>query len=221
MTYRVRVEAAEGATHDTRRLVLERPSGYRFEPGQAAEIALDKDDWREEARPFSFTSLEEDTYLEFVVKIYGSHEGVTKQLGKLAPGSRLLISEPFGTISYRGEGYFIAGGAGITPFMSILRRLHRDGRLGNNKLLYSNRTERDIILKTELDSMLGANVVYNLTHEPNATFHNGLIDARYLRVHAPDISRTFNVCGPDEMVRDIRDILQHLGADVQSLVFEK
>jgi ferredoxin-NADP reductase len=221
MNYRVRVEAAEGVTQDTRRLVLKRPSGYHFEPGQAAEIALDKNDWREEARPFSFTSLEEDDYLEFIVKIYASHEGVTKQLGELTPGRRLLLSEPFGTISYRGEGYFIAGGAGITPFVSILRRLHRDGRLGNNKLLYTNRTERDIILKAELDSMLGPNVVYNLTHESNPAFHNGLINAQYLRLHAPDVSRTFYVCGPDEMVRDVRDILQHLGADVQSIVFEK
>jgi hypothetical protein len=221
MEHSVRVLQLEEVTHDTRRLVLERPEGYRFTAGEAAEIAIDTDAWREECRPFSFTSLDEDEHLEFIIKVYSAHEGVTKQIAGLKPGDRMILTEPFGTIAYRGEGYFIAGGTGITPFVGILRRLHRDGRIGDNKLLYSNRSERDIILKNELDVILGDNVVYNLSHETRRGYHAGLIDASYLKRHAPDTSRFYYVCGPDEMVRDIRDILQHLGADTQSVVFEE
>lgn len=221
MEHAVRVLQLDAVTHDTRRLVLERPAGYRFEAGQAAEIAVDTPSWREECRPFSFTSLEEDEHLEFIIKIYASHEGVTKQIAGLEPGDRMIITEPFGTIRYRGEGYFIAGGTGLTPFIGILRRLHRDGRIGANKLLYSNRSERDIILKNELDRMLGDNVLYNLSHDSRHGYHSGIIDAAYLKRHAPDTTRYYYVCGPDEMVRDIRDILQYLGADAQSVVFEE
>jgi hypothetical protein len=221
MEYSVQVVQLDEVTHDTRRLVLTRPEGYEFEPGQAAEIAIDRPAWRDECRPFSFTSLGEDDYLEFIIKIYPSHEGVTRQIAQLKPGAKMILTEPFGTIRYRGEGYFIAGGAGITPFLGILRRLDRDGRIGDNRLLYSNRTERDIILKDELDRMLGENVIYNLSHDHRHGYTSGIINAQYLMHHAPDTSRYFYVCGPDEMVRDVSDILTYFGAEPQSLVFEE
>ncbi|MFP4373274.1 MAG: FAD-binding oxidoreductase [Spirochaetaceae bacterium] len=221
MEHPVRLLQLETVTHDTRRLVLEKPPGYRFEEGAAAEIAIDRPAWREECRPFSFTSLPEDEELEFIIKIYPSHEGVTRQIADLEPGAKLLLTEPFGTIRYRGEGYFIAGGTGITPFIAILRRLARTGAVGENTLLYSVRAEDDIILRPELETMLGTNVIYNLTHEPNPGYNSGLIDLRYLRHHAPDTSRYFYVCGPDDMVRDIRDMLQYLGVARDSVVVEE
>lgn len=221
MDYSVRVLKIEHVTHDTRRLVLEKPPDYGFEAGAAAEIAIDLPEWRDECRPLNFTSLQEDDELEFIVKVYPAHEGVTRQIEKLKPGAKLLLSEPFGTIRYRGEGYFIAGGTGITPFIAILRRLARDGNIGENTLLYSARTEDDIILRTELEKTLGNNVVFNLSHEPNRKYNSGLIDLRYLRHHAPDTSRYFYVCGPEDMVRDIRDMLQYAGVAPDSIVVEE
>jgi hypothetical protein len=221
MDYEVRLLRTEAITHDTRHLVLERPTGYEFEEGQAAEIALDRANWRDECRPFSFTSPADNEHLEFIVKIYAGHEGVTKQIGTLSEGAKLFLSEPFGTIRYKGEGYFIAGGTGITPFIAILRKLARDGLLGSNKLLYTNRTKADIILKPELDKMLGGNVVYNLTHEPKHSFKSGLIDEQHLDRHAPDADRHFYLCGPDEMVRDLRDILTYRGVSRELIVFEE
>ncbi|MFO8065398.1 MAG: FAD-binding oxidoreductase [Spirochaetia bacterium] len=221
MTHSVRVLGLDDVTHDTKRLVLERPPEYRYEPGQSVEIAVDKPDWGDEFRPFSFTSVEEDEYLEFIIKIYPAHEGVTKQIAQLTSSDRIRLSQPFGSISYRDPGYFIAGGSGITPLLSILRRLHRDGRLADNKLLYSNRTEQDIIRKFELDYMLGNNVVYNVTHAARSSLRCGVIRPEYLARHAPDISRPFYLCGPDEMVRDVRDMLGSLGAKSDSIVFQE
>jgi hypothetical protein len=221
MEYSVALRKNDSLTADVRRLLLERPAGFDFEPGQSAEVAVNLPEWREECRPFSFTSLPEDEELELVVKIYESHAGVTQQLSTLEPGAPLIVTDAFGTIRYKGEGYFIAGGTGITPFLSILRSLRRGGRLGANKLLYSNRTAGDILLKTELDRMLGNNVVYNLTHEKRRGFHQGFIDAAYLKRHAPDTSRMFYVCGDEEMVRDIRDMLRYLGVESDHIVFEE
>jgi ferredoxin-NADP reductase len=52
-------------------------------------------------------------YLEFIIKIYDSNDGVTRELGKLKQGDELLIHDVWGAIEYKGEGVFIAGGAGI------------------------------------------------------------------------------------------------------------
>jgi ferredoxin-NADP reductase len=57
-------------THDVKRFTLEKPNVYTFTPGQATEVSIDKKGWREEKRPFTFTSLPEDENLEFTIKIY-------------------------------------------------------------------------------------------------------------------------------------------------------
>lgn len=76
-------------------------------------------------RPFTFTSLNDNSFLEFTIKIYNDHEGVTKQLGLLKTGDKLLIDDVWGAIEYKGPGYFIAGAAGLTPFIAILRDLYQ------------------------------------------------------------------------------------------------
>jgi predicted ferric reductase len=45
-----------------------------------------------------------------------------QELGKLKHGDELII-RVWGAIEYKGEGVFIAGGAGVTPFIAILRQL--------------------------------------------------------------------------------------------------
>jgi predicted ferric reductase len=46
--------------------------------------------------------------------------------GKLKHGDELIIRDVWGAIEYKGEGVFIAGGAGVTPFIAILRQLQAD-----------------------------------------------------------------------------------------------
>src|SRR5206468_6883984 len=134
-----------------------------FVPGQATEVSINKEGWEAEKRPFTFTGLNEDPYLEFTIKCYTDHPGVTNELSKLNNGDELIIGDVWGAISYQGEGYFIAGGAGITPFLAILRKLHKEKALASNRLFFSNRTRRDIILKEELELMLGDGAMFLLT----------------------------------------------------------
>ena len=116
-------------THNVRRIRLEKPDDYNFTPGQATEVAIDKEGWRDEKRPFTFTSLNSDPWLEFVIKVYPDHDGVTEQIGQLQKGDSLIIEDLWGAIEYKGEGTFIAGGAGVTPFIAIFRDLARKGEL--------------------------------------------------------------------------------------------
>ncbi|MCD6012760.1 MAG: oxidoreductase FAD/NAD(P)-binding domain protein [Flavipsychrobacter sp.] len=173
-----------------------------------------------------FTCLNDEYYLEFTIKRYAAHNGVTDQIHQLQKGDELIIRDVWGAIEYKGPGYFIAGGAGITPFIAILRQLHKDGKLAGNKLLFSNKTAEDIIYEEELKIMLGDNVINILTSaEPTGETGNkylyGRINEDFLKQYVPDFNDHFYICGPDKMISDINDILVKHGAKPDSVVFEK
>lgn len=217
----VKIISTIPVTHNVRHYRLEKPEGYKFNPGQATEVSINTDKWKDEARPFTFTSLSEDPYLEFTIKSYNDHDGVTNALGKLVPGDELILRDVWGAIEYKGPGVFIAGGAGVTPFIVIIRRLYKDGKIDDNKLYFSNKTSKDIILKDEFTKMLGKNFINILTQEDHPEFEKRHIDKSYLKEKISDFSQNFYVCGPDKMVSDVTAALNDLGADSESIVFEK
>jgi ferredoxin-NADP reductase len=140
----VRINSIYGINHDVLRVVTERPHDYNFTPGQATDVSLNMEGWKEEKRPFTFTSLPDDDYLEFYIKTYPDRKGVTNELQKLNKGDELILHNVFGAITYKNEGVFIAGGAGITPFISILRYLNSKNKLGENKLIFANKPKNVI-----------------------------------------------------------------------------
>lgn len=217
----VKILAAEYVTHNVRRFTLEKPVGYRFEPGQATELSINKPDWKNERRPFTFTSLNEWEHLEFTIKIYSDHQGVTNELGKLQPGNEVILHDVWGTIQYKGPGTFIAGGAGVTPFIAILRQLHNTGKLDNNQLIFSNRTEKDIILKEEFAAMLGDRFINTLTQEKTAQYDHHKVDAAYLQEVVKDFNQYFYICGPDAMVDELEQTLIGLGVEKEKVVREQ
>ncbi|MBI2729393.1 MAG: flavodoxin reductase [Sphingobacteriales bacterium] len=217
----VKIIEADFITHDVKRFLVEKPEGYSFIPGQGTYVSINHPKWKSELRPFTFTSLVEWPYLEFTIKIYNDHNGVTNQLGKTNAGAELILHDVFGTLQYRGPGIFLAGGSGITPFISILRTLHKMQQLEGNLLIYSNKTVDDIILAEELLQMLGDNFINVLTRQGVIGFMERRIDRNMLIDLIHDFSRYFYVCGPDKFVKDITDILLSLGVSADSLVIEK
>jgi len=219
--YTCEILAVESVTHDVRRFVVERPGGYAFEPGQATEVSVDDDQWRDKKRPFTFTGLPDNPNLEFTIKLYPSHEGVTDHLGDLKPGDRLILHDVWGAITYRGPGVFIAGGAGVTPFIAILRMLERRGELGGNRLLFSNKTADDIILHGELARLLGSDATFTLTQENHPRYHRGRIDADFLKQQLDGFDQPFYVSGPPKMVEELTETLKRLGANPDNVVIEE
>ena len=219
-SYITRIRSIEKITHDVVRIQLGKPDGYTFIPGQATEVVINKDGWREERRPFTFTSLPHEDYLEFTIKTYPSHHGVTNELLTLRADDELILHEVWGAISYKGEGVFIAGGAGITPFLSIFRYLHAENRMGNNRLIFANKTSADIIQKEELEQMLGNNFINILSDENSAIYAHGLITEQFLRKNIPEPPGKFYVCGPPQMMDAIQQILTKIGVSEDSVVVE-
>ena len=217
----VKILSIEAVTHNVKRFTLERPKNYSFNPGQATEVSINSPELKEERRPFTFTCLPEDDHLEFTIKIYTDHDGVTNALGKLRAGDELIVRDVWGAIEYKGEGVFLAGGAGVTPFIAIFRHLHKQGKAGVNKLIFSNKTSKDIILKDEFESILGENFINILSEEKEGNYEHGRIDEAYLKKKIDNFQQHFYICGPDAFVKDISEALTKLGADVDKVVFEK
>jgi len=217
----VKIFSIEYVTHDVRRYKITKPEGYSFIPGQATEVSINTPELKNERRPFTFTCLNADHYLEFTIKSYPSHHGVTNQLSKLEEGAELIIRDVWGAITYKKPGVFIAGGAGITPFIAIFRYLHKNSLLEGNRLIFSNKTAGDIILKDEFEKMLGPDFINTLTREKNETFENRRIDKTFLMEKIANFNQPFYVCGPDIFVHDIQNALADLGAGSESLIIEK
>jgi ferredoxin-NADP reductase len=216
----VRILNIEQVTHDVKRFQFEKPEGYSFIPGQATDVSINTTELKNEKRPFTFTCLNSATYLEFTIKIYPSHNGITNELGKLKRGDELILREVFGAINYKGKGVFIAGGAGVTPFISILRDLKSKNEVGGNMLLFSNKTKADIILEKEFKELLGKSFINILSQETAEGYFHGRITEAFLKDHITDFSQRFYICGPQPMIDAVVKQLATLGVAENSITLE-
>lgn len=207
-------------THDVKQFILQRPAGFEWTPGQGVELAIDREEWIDEGRPFTPTGHPDAPVLEFTIKRYPGRDGVTDRLHGLGPGAALRMSEAFGTITDKGAGTFIAGGAGVTPFLAILRERRRRGTLDRCTLLFSNDTPADVIAEKELRHLLGERCILTCTRESAPGYEERRIDRAFLAEAVPDLDRPLYVCGPPDFVDDVSAALIDLGADEARIVVE-
>lgn len=214
------IVSIDNVTHDVLRIVTNKPAGFDFVPGQAADIAINKSGWSKEERPFSFTSLPDSDTLEFTIKTYPEEEGVTNELLHLKPQDELVLHDVYGAIAYKGEGVFIAGGAGITPFISILRNLKAKNEIGKNMLLFANKTKADIILEQEFENLLGNAFISILSDEQVDGYHHGKITEEFLKANISDFAKQFYICGPPPMIKEVEEQLINLGVGEDQITKE-
>jgi hypothetical protein len=216
----VSILSIERVTHDVRRYRVERPAGYSFQPGQATELSIDDPRWIEEKRPFTFTGLVGEPFLEFTIKSYRERDGVTRALGNLNPGATLIVREAWGSILFEKPGLFVAAGAGVTPFIAIFKQLRNSGRVAGNKLLLANKKAEDVIDEDFWRSLLGDNFHSKLSRE-KATGHDfghiGRADVAALLDRQKD---QVYLCGPDAFVDSLRGLLAELGLSEQRITRE-
>jgi ferredoxin-NADP reductase len=218
--YIVKIKSIKHSTPDVLQIVTEKPQGYSYTPGQATSIAINKEGWKDEKRPFTFTSLPDNDFLEFTIKTYPSHKGVTNELLKLKKDDELILHDVFGAIAYKGEGVFIAGGAGVTPFISIFRYLQSKKEIGNNKLIFANKTKDDIILASEFEKLLGENFINILSDEKADGYAHGQITEGFLKAHISDSTKNVYICGPPPMMDAIEKQLANLKIDKKQIIKE-
>lgn len=199
----------------------EKPTGFTFDPGQAVLITIG-DGGNKLTRALSFTSTPTDPYLEFIVKIYPEHNGFTVRLVGYKVGDTLELGQPFGRLTYRGPGLFLAGGMGICPFVSIVKTVQLTGGMGQSQLIYSARYKRELVHREYLAQLLGNSFChYFLTREKLAGYRHGRINKSVLQhilASAPS-DYFYYLCGPPLFVQDQKTTLLALGVSAQNIVF--
>ncbi|MEO1020253.1 MAG: flavodoxin reductase [Pseudomonadota bacterium] len=222
MRQKLEIKSIRDMAANVREVTVDRPEGYEFEPGQATLVCLCKDGWCNESRPFSFTSAPTWRTLTFAIKIYPEHHGVTAQIGRSRPGDWIEIGEAFGTICYLGPGTFIAGGTGITPFISIVRMLREHSSLDGHQLLFASRREKDIIACSELYEAFGASATFAITAEASSIFEPRPIrETLAWRNVQPSLTDRIYLCGPTSMVEELNGELRSAGFAEDQIVKEE
>lgn len=220
MTHTARITSIQKITPDVLQIQTEKPAGIEFKSGQAVDMSINKDGWQKEVRPFTFTTLPEDDFLEFTIKTYPAHNAVTNELLQLVPGDELLLGDVFGDITYKGKGIFIAGGAGITPFIAIFKQLKQKEETAGNKLIFANKTKADIIQEQYFKEILGNDFINILSGEKIEGYENGYINEALIRKNINDTNQYFYLCGPPPMMDAVIKQLHSIGINDDHIVME-
>ncbi len=118
----------------------------------------------------------------------------------------------------------IAGGSGITPFLSIARAIDQGEEDCSLTLLYGCRTSDEILFKAELDSLSEKNekinVVYVLSHSDEEGYERGFVGADIIRKYAPEENYSVFVCGPGGLYKFLETELPKLEKEKKFIRFE-
>lgn len=131
---------------------------FDYFPGQFQFLTLLRADKElsEEEHHFTISSDPNDrTFISTTIKALGDY---TATIGKTKKGDKAVIHGPFGRFSYplypqETKLFFIAGGIGITPVISMLRYLRSNNFDREAVLLYGNKTEESIVFRDELEEL--------------------------------------------------------------------
>ena len=89
--------------------------------------------------------------------------------------------------------------------------MKKENRIGNNKLIFANKTKADIILEDKFRQLLGDNFINILSDENVANYEYGFISADMIKKHTNEHSQYFYLCGPEPMMQAVEKHLSSLG----------
>jgi ferredoxin-NADP reductase len=193
-------------------------------PGQHVDVRLTAEDGYQAERSYSIASAPGDELLALTVERVEDGEVSPYLLDTLRAGDRLELRGPIGgyfvwTGAENGPLCLIAGGAGVTPLMSMLRHRDKATKRGPALLIYSSRRLQDIIYGDQISAMAhrdpALRVVHTLTREapPDWTGQRGRVNKSMLAANCfpPAQQPAIYVCGPTAFVESIASSLVELG----------
>ena len=153
--------------HNVRRYTLEKPADYSFKPGQATEVSLDEDGWRDKKHPFTFTVADRRPEPRIHHQELLQHRRRRRHRAALRLQTRPVAgaARRLGHHHLQRPGHLHRRRRGVTPFIAILRDLHHNRKMEGHTLIVSNRTEADIILRDEFESFRGLETIWTVTDD--------------------------------------------------------
>lgn len=222
-----RQQVAEGTTA----FHLERPAGFEFRPGQAIDLILPgraQDNSADTRHAFSIVSAPHEN--ELVVATRMRDSAFKRALAALPMGAPLEVDGPFGSLILHRKtaraGVLVAGGIGITPFMSMLRHAAKEQTPQDLVLLYSNRRPEDAAFLAELQQLARQNPRFRLVATMTEMAKSSqpwdgetrMVDSAMVRQIMQGLNEPiFYVSGPPGLVEAMRQIVLDAGADEDDL----
>lgn len=210
--------------NQTSSLILQPEGGRNIPPrlpGQFAFIRLLRGHGAGEEHPFTIASSPQQDELVFTIRKAGDFSG---DIHQIAPGTPVRVNGPYGRFSAElypedRELVFIAGGVGITPFLSMLRNMRDSDNWRPVTLLHACRTEDDLLMRDELAEMQRKAPeslrIVHLLSKPSDAWQGacGHIDRDFIQKHVPEAVKEgtgFYICGPPGFMRAVESALRAL-----------
>ena len=195
-----------------------------FLPGQYVNIAVPG---TEERRSYSFSNAPDDKTLTFLVKLTPGGVMSTYLDERAKVGDQLSFTGPNGSFFLReglGPALLLAGGTGLAPILSILRRMRSNGSRPLH-LIYGVNTDEDAV---ELDTLEHiANELGSLTWDycvadpASSAVHKGFVTGLIKPEHLYGGDVAVYLCGPPPMVEGVRKHLDAAGVEPVGFYYER
>ncbi|HYC83488.1 MAG TPA: ferredoxin reductase family protein [Candidatus Paceibacterota bacterium] len=197
---------------------------FPIKPGQFMILRFLSQDLRWQSHPFSLSKVPDGKTLRVTVKELGDY---TKQVKNVPLGTRVFIDGPYGVftdfLGLSSKVLLIAGGIGITPIRSLAEEMLKKGH--DVVLLYGNKTEEDIVFRSELEELqrkYPARIVNILSNARGYEGETGHIDEEKIKRLVPDIvDRDIYLCGPVPMMDSLLGSFQKMGLAKERVHYER
>jgi ferredoxin-NADP reductase len=227
MKFETKIQEIIPRTADITSFRFPRPVDFTYKPGQFFFVAL-KQGGKELNKHFSFSSSPTETgFIEFTKRLTEHEYSMALKAAKVGDWAR--IDGPYGAFTFEGEYpkiALLAGGIGVTPFISICKNA-TDKKLQSEITLFLGcRTPDDIPFRRELEAIQQTNSKLKLhfvVNQPTPDWKGavGIITADMIQKELPDYKdNIFYCCGPPGMVTAMEKLIDRIGLPKTQLKLE-
>jgi len=233
--HETRLVRCETVAEGTMAFYFTRPPGFQFRAGQSLTMSLvdpPETDGKGTTRTFTIASAPHEAELMVATRM---RDSAFKRILKTAPaGAPVRIDGPNGEMVLHEDparpAVFLAGGIGVTPFLSMARHAASKRLPHRLYLFYSNRRPEDAAFLAELREMERVNPNYRLITtmaEPGKSSQpwsgeTGFIRREMLERHLPDLkSPIYYFAGPPAMTMAMQQMLEDIGIGEETMRSEE
>lgn len=204
------------------------PISLNFQPGQFVDIEIPGTHTR---RSYSMASLSGDGALEFFIRILPDGAFSKFLINEARPGMRLALRGPTGGFSLRDNGqrprYFVGGGTGLSPVLSMVRHMHKSGDTTPAKLFFGVTRRDELFYADELRALQGAmpgldvQIAVVEGGDGNGVAGCTVIDLMQAELVKADVPPDIYLCGPPGMIDAALVAAESAGVPKQQVYQEK
>lgn len=222
------IKSKEEVAKGTLKVVFEVDESFTFKAGQYCFITLEKlkyPDERGPKRQFSIVSSPNEKGI-ITITTRLSDSGFKKTLKELPKGTEVQLGPIAGVFTLpKGTSrplVFIAGGIGITPFISMLRYISEEKLPYNITLIYSNRDQSSTAYFEDVKNLTaqipGSELITTMTEDPNWNHEKRKVDKAFIKDYFPNVNaQYYMVVGPPGMVSAVEEALLDAGVHPENI----